>query len=82
MVLAEGLPAESYLDSGDRAMFENGGGALVLHPDFSRWAWDARACAEIKVVGPEVEAVRLKLARRAGAPAPRRRSSRSAARAA
>lgn len=67
ILLAEGLPAESYLDTGDRAVFENGGGAMILHPDFSRWAWDARACAELKVTGPEVTAVRNQLARRAAA---------------
>ncbi len=65
LLLAEGLPTESYLDTGDRASFENGGGAMILHPDFARWAWDARACAELRVTGPELDAVRAKLARRA-----------------
>jgi Hint domain len=32
VLLAEGLPAESYLDTGNRHMFENGGAALALHP--------------------------------------------------
>jgi hypothetical protein len=68
IVLAEGLPSESYLDTGDRASFENAGGAMVLHPDFSRWAWDARACADLKVTGPELERVRAQLAERAKAP--------------
>jgi collagen type I alpha len=67
VLLAEGLPVESYLDTGDRACFENGGAALVLHPDFARLAWDAGACAELKVTGPEVEAVRASLAERARA---------------
>ena len=66
LLLAEGLPAESYLDTGDRASFENAPGAMILHPDFARWTWDARACAELKVTGPELDAVRAKLARRAG----------------
>ncbi len=61
ILLAEGLPVESYLDTGDRACFENGGAALVLHPDFGRLAWDAGACAELKVTGPEVAAVRAQL---------------------
>ncbi len=34
VLLAEGLPAESYLDTGNRGMFENAAGPLVLHPDF------------------------------------------------
>lgn len=65
VLLAEALPCESYLDTGDRAAFENGGRALTLHPDFSRWAWDARACADLKVVGAEVERVKAQLAARA-----------------
>jgi len=34
ILFAEGLEAESYLDTGNRAMFENAG-AVMLHPDFS-----------------------------------------------
>jgi hypothetical protein len=34
ILLAEGLAAESYLDTGNRMMFENGGQPMVLHPDF------------------------------------------------
>jgi hypothetical protein len=33
VILAEGLPVESYLDTGNRAIFENGGLPLRLHPD-------------------------------------------------
>jgi hypothetical protein len=35
VVLAEGLPAETYLETGGRSAFENGGGAVQLHPDFA-----------------------------------------------
>jgi hypothetical protein len=45
VLLAEGLPAESYLDTGNRAVFENGGGAIVAHPDFRRRTWNENACA-------------------------------------
>jgi autotransporter passenger strand-loop-strand repeat protein len=34
VVLAEGLPAETYLATGGRSAFENGGGAIQVHPDF------------------------------------------------
>jgi hypothetical protein len=34
VLLAEGLPAESYLDSGNRDDFANGGVAMALHPTF------------------------------------------------
>ena len=33
ILLAEGLPAESYLDTGNRGVFENAAAPLVLHPD-------------------------------------------------
>jgi collagen type I/II/III/V/XI/XXIV/XXVII alpha len=83
LLLAEGLPAESYLENGDRNSFDNGGGVLVLHPDFSRWSWDARACAELKITGPELEAIHAKLERRAAqlaaASKRRRRAAKSAA---
>jgi hypothetical protein len=35
VVLAEGLPTETYLETGGRMAFENGGGAMQLHPDFA-----------------------------------------------
>jgi hypothetical protein len=34
VVLAEGAPAESYLDCGNRGSFDNGGDALALHPEW------------------------------------------------
>lgn len=52
VVLAEGLPAESYLDTGNRAAFANGGDSLQLHPDFARQVWRERACAPLVVDGP------------------------------
>jgi hypothetical protein len=33
ILVAEGLPAESYLDTGNRAFFANSGAPLVLHPN-------------------------------------------------
>ncbi|MGE0224218.1 MAG: Hint domain-containing protein [Acetobacteraceae bacterium] len=66
LLIAEGLASESYLENGDRNMFENGDGTMQLHPDFSAWTWDARACAELRVVGPEVDAIRATLRAHAG----------------
>jgi hypothetical protein len=64
IVLAEGLPTESYLDTGDRDRFE-GGACVALHPDFSSRVWEAEGCAPLKIVGPEVDRVRDTLVRRA-----------------
>ena len=50
VLLAENLPCESYLDTGNRHAFE-GGAALALHPDFARShalvTWQASGCAPI-----------------------------------
>ena len=35
VVLAEGLPAESYLETGGRPAFENGGAVIQAHADFA-----------------------------------------------
>jgi Hint domain len=43
VVLAEGLPVESYLETGGRGAFENSGGPISLHPDFM--SDEARAAA-------------------------------------
>ena len=64
ILLAEGMPAESYLDTGDRSTFENGGVAVELYPDFASRTWESGGCARLVVTGPEVEAVRRRLQRR------------------
>ena len=64
VLLAEGLPVESYLDTGNRRTFANGGGAVALHPDFSPLSWDD-ACLPLCLCGPEVEAARRHLLARA-----------------
>ncbi|HEY2618913.1 MAG TPA: Hint domain-containing protein [Acetobacteraceae bacterium] len=58
VLLAEGLPAESYLDIGDRSNFANGNGAIALYPDFASRVWDAAGCAPLVVTGPSLEAAR------------------------
>ena len=71
LLLAEGLPAETYLDAGGRAMFDNGGAVVTLHADFASRVWESRGCAPVKLVGPELEAVRRRLAERAARMSPR-----------
>ncbi len=62
VVLAEGLPCESYLETGDRRMFENAGVPVALHADFTTLAWDALGYAPLVVTGPKLLAVRARLA--------------------
>jgi hypothetical protein len=62
VVLAEGLACESYLETGGRRMFENGGVPVALHADFTALAWDALGYAPLVVTGPKLLAVRSRLA--------------------
>ena len=78
ILLAEGLPAESYLDTGNRGFFANGGEPLVLHPDLTdETDYPARAagsCAPFVSDEASVRPVWQRLAERAaalGQPAPR-----------
>ncbi len=66
VLLAEGLPAESYLDTGNRSAFANGGGAVDMHPDFARAVWQRQGCARLVTEGAELVAIRSWLAARAG----------------
>ncbi len=67
VLLAEGLPAESYLDTGNRGAFPGGGAALDLHPDFARRVWQAEGCAELVMAGARLAAARRRLLARAAA---------------
>jgi hypothetical protein len=70
VIVSEGLPSESYLDTGNRAMFANAGMALVLHPEFSiqerLQSWRADACAPLTVDEAHVRPIWQRLAERAG----------------
>ena len=68
VLLAEGLAAESYLDTGNRSAFANGGEVVALHPDFAPRGW-SDACAELVQAGPRVVTAKQQLFWRAG-PAP------------
>jgi antigen 43 len=53
VLLAEGVPAESYLDTGNRAYFSNAGLATILRPELGINAhlrcWGTDACAPLTV---------------------------------
>ena len=67
VLLAEALPVESYLDTGNRAAFENAAPHFVLHPEFARRTWQRDACLPLWGEGGPVEPVRAHLAARAAA---------------
>lgn len=65
ILLAEGLPAESYLDTGNRIFFLNNPNGTALHPDLAAEIFAANACAPSAHAGPLVQAVRGRLTARA-----------------
>jgi hypothetical protein len=64
VLFADGLACESFLDTGNRAEFANGGAVTQLHPDFARRTWDGESCAPLVVGGPQLARVRAMLRRR------------------
>jgi autotransporter passenger strand-loop-strand repeat protein len=68
VIVAEGLAAESYLDTGDRAAFIGDRPVITLHPVFGYECPDAALVMEslgyapLRVTGPEVSTVRARLA--------------------
>jgi hypothetical protein len=64
ILLAEGLPAESYLDVGNRTGFVNGGAYLEAHPDFTA-KHAADFCVPLVLEGPVIERAKTALLARA-----------------
>ena len=69
IILAEGLPVESYLDTGDRANFQRNGDSIRLFPDFAArlapdaaLVWETRGAAPLVTTGPVLAAARRLLA--------------------
>ena len=71
VIFAEGLTAESYLDTGNRAFFADAGMAMVLHPEFQVNAglkcWQEDACAPLAIDAEKVAPIWRQLAERAEA---------------
>ena len=65
ILLAEGLPAESYLDTGNRGMFENAGTPMILHPDFAQERRETESCAPFVTDPGRVEPIWQRLHERA-----------------
>ena len=71
VLLAEGLPAESYLDTGNKGFFANSGAPLVLHPDLTDETdyptREASSCVPFVTDEASVQPVWQRLADRAAA---------------
>jgi hypothetical protein len=85
VMVAEGVAAESYLDTGNRAFFSNAGLATLLHPELhineNLRCWETDACAPLVVHPDAVRPVWQRFADRAvmmGYAAPIRATTRDA----
>lgn len=67
ILLAEGAPSESYLDTGNRGQFDNGDQPLILHPDFrdGQAGRVGRSCAPFLDAPADVRPIWQQLAERA-----------------
>jgi hypothetical protein len=64
ILLAAGLAAESYLDTGNRSAFDNAGAHRQLYPSFLPRNWDSDGCAPL-LLGAAAAPLHARLLRRA-----------------
>jgi hypothetical protein len=64
IIFAESTPAETYLDTGHRGVFDNDDSVLIAHPSSMQLRRDAETCAPLCYAGPTLEAVRARIAAR------------------
>jgi hypothetical protein len=65
VILAEGLAAESFLDTGNRAWFDNGPLPAPRGPERAATTWECLACAPLVLTGPWLGETRRLLSARA-----------------
>lgn len=58
VVLAQGLPAENFLDIKDGSHYVRSRGPMCLHPDYCARMREAVDCSRLIVTGPELAAAR------------------------
>jgi hypothetical protein len=61
VILANGLPTESFLDTGNRHNFEAGGQIVALFPDFVPLAWEGHGARPLVVTGPVLKQLKRHL---------------------
>lgn len=64
-LLAEGLPAETFIDMGNRSAFDNGGSVVLMQPDLDAMAREDGRLAPVLGEGPELTAIKRGLMDRA-----------------
>lgn len=63
VVLAEGLPAETYLAGADLGTLGRPGAPLALFPDMASRVWEAEGCAPLVVSGAALEKAKQQIGR-------------------
>ena len=64
ILFAEGAPAESFLDTGHRGVFDNAAEPLLLHPDLMQIRREAEGRAPLCLGGEALSQIRARLAAR------------------
>ena len=59
VLIAEGTPCESYLDTGNRHMFDSA--VATIHPDFTPTRRETQSCAPFVLTGEVVERIRAEI---------------------
>jgi hypothetical protein len=67
IVMADGLTVETLLPGSNKEAFAHGSAVTTLYPDFSLLNWEALGYAPLVVFGPQLNAIRRSLDRRAAA---------------
>jgi len=62
ILFAEGAPAESFLDTGHRGVFDNADTPVVLRPELMQMRREAEGCAPLCTSGERLERIRTRLA--------------------
>ncbi len=65
VLLAEGMPAESYLDTGNRGRYGDGVTTLLALPSHALSVWREQGCAPLVTDGPVLARAQTRLAKRA-----------------
>ena len=64
VIFAEGVPAESYLDTGHRGIFDNAEATVTAHPALMQQRREKEGCAPLCLGGSVLDAIRQRLASR------------------
>jgi hypothetical protein len=64
IIFAAGTPAESYLDTGHRSVFDNAETQIIAHPALMQQRRETNSCAPLCLDGPILAAIRHRIAAR------------------